>query len=43
MYDDAASKEMFIFLAKQELMHRDHLERILNELQNKLEEELEKK
>ena len=41
--DDAASKEMFIFLAKQELMHRDHLEKILNELQNKLEEELEKK
>lgn len=40
--DDLPSKEMFTFLAKQELMHRDHLEKILSELQNKLEEEFKK-
>ncbi len=40
--EDSSSKEMFMFLAKQELMHRDHLERILNDFQNQLEEELKK-
>lgn len=40
--DDAPSKEMFMFLAKQELFHRDHLERIMNDLQIQLEEELKK-
>lgn len=38
--DDLPSKEMFMFLAKQELSHRDHLERILNDLQSQLEKEL---
>ena len=36
-YDDQASKEMFIFLSRQELAHKDALERILNDLQAKLE------
>ncbi|MBI3813054.1 MAG: rubrerythrin [Nitrospinae bacterium] len=40
--EDLPSKEMFMFLAKQELAHRDHLERILNDLQTQLEEELKK-
>lgn len=39
-YDDQTSKEMFMFLAKQELYHKDMLERMLNELQQKLEEEI---
>ncbi|MBI5815192.1 MAG: rubrerythrin [Nitrospinae bacterium] len=39
-YEDTASKEMFIFLAKQELAHRDALERLLADLQTKLEKEL---
>ncbi|MEK6590661.1 MAG: ferritin family protein [Nitrospinota bacterium] len=38
--DDPPSKEMFMFLAKQELTHRDLLEKMLKELQNSLEEEL---
>ena len=36
-YEDQASREMFIFLSKQELAHKDTLERILNDLQAKLE------
>lgn len=36
-YEDQASREMFIFLSKQELAHKDALERILNDLQAKLE------
>ena len=39
-YDDPASKEMFVYLAKQELGHRDALEKILANLQEKLEKEL---
>lgn len=35
-YDDEASKEMFLFLAKQEMSHKDLLERILNDLDGKL-------
>jgi len=37
-YEDQASREMFLFLAKQELAHKDALERILNDLQSKLED-----
>lgn len=36
-YEDEASREMFIFLSRQELAHRDALERLLNDLQAKLE------
>jgi rubrerythrin len=36
-YEDPSSKDMFTFLAKQELAHRDALERLLNELEAKLE------
>lgn len=36
-YEDDASREMFIFLSKQELAHRDALERILGDLQARLE------
>ncbi|MBI4665376.1 MAG: hypothetical protein HY751_03075 [Nitrospinae bacterium] len=39
-YEDQASKEMFLFLAKQELSHRDTLERLLADLQAKLEQAL---
>lgn len=42
-YEDQTSKEMFMFLAKQELYHRDMLERMLNELQQKLEEAIGEK
>lgn len=37
-YEDEASREMFVFLAKQELSHRDVLERILSDLQRELVE-----
>ncbi len=37
-YEDESSKEMFVFLAKQELSHRDVLERILSELERELAE-----
>lgn len=40
-YDDQSSREMFLFLAKQELAHKDTLERILSELQSKLEKVIE--
>lgn len=36
-YEDQASKEMFLFLAKQEASHKDMLERILGDLEGKLE------
>lgn len=36
-YEDESSKEMFSFLAKQEEQHRIALERILSELEKKLE------
>ncbi len=36
-YEDQASREMFIFLSRQELAHKDALERILSDLQAKLE------
>ncbi|MBF0292185.1 MAG: hypothetical protein HQK86_08525 [Nitrospinae bacterium] len=36
-YEDEASREMFIFLSRQELAHKDALERLLNDLQAKLE------
>lgn len=36
-YEDPASKEMFIFLSRQELAHKDMLERILMDLQERLE------
>lgn len=36
-YDDQASKEMFIFLSKQEMAHKEMLERIFSDLQAKLE------
>lgn len=39
-YEDEASREMFIFLSKQELAHKDLLEKILNDLQAKLEKAL---
>jgi len=39
-YEDDASKEMFMFLARQELAHRDALERILADTQRQLEETL---
>lgn len=35
-YQDPASKEMFRFLAQQESKHREHLERILADLEEKL-------
>lgn len=37
-YEDEASKEMFLFLAKQEASHKDLLERILSDLEGKLEQ-----
>ncbi|MBF0169665.1 MAG: hypothetical protein HQK87_01025 [Nitrospinae bacterium] len=37
-YEDESSREMFIFLAKQELSHRDVLEKILNDLERALAE-----
>lgn len=37
-YEDESSKEMFVFLAKQELSHRDVLERILSDLERELVE-----
>lgn len=39
-YEEAASREMFHYLAKQELAHKDALERILTDLQKQLEAEL---
>jgi len=36
-YEDQASTDMFTFLAKQELSHRDALERLLKDLETKLE------
>jgi rubrerythrin len=36
-YEDQASRDMFVFLAKQELSHKDTLERILTDLQGQLE------
>lgn len=37
-YEDEASKEMFLFLAKQEASHKALLERILGDLEGKLEQ-----
>lgn len=37
-YEDATSKEMFLFLAKQEKMHRKRLESLMAELEEKLAE-----
>lgn len=37
-YTDDSSREMFVFLAKQELSHRDMLEKILSDLQRELAE-----
>ncbi len=36
-YDDPTSKEMFMFLANQEMAHKDKLENILSDLQKRLE------
>jgi len=36
-YEDRASREMFEFLAKQEMAHRDSLEKILIDLEKQLE------
>ncbi|MBI5184790.1 MAG: rubrerythrin [Nitrospinae bacterium] len=38
LYDDKASKEMFEYLARQELQHRINLENILNGLEAQLKE-----
>jgi rubrerythrin len=35
-YDDAASKEMFVFLANQEELHRQKLEKLLARLEEQL-------
>ncbi len=35
-YDDTASKEMFVYLANQEDKHRQKLERLLADLEEKL-------
>ncbi|MDH5542625.1 MAG: manganese catalase family protein [Nitrospinota bacterium] len=41
-YTDPVSKEMFLFLAKQEKSHQEQLERLLNSLEEQLAE-LQKK
>ena len=37
-YPDQASKDMFKFLAEQELQHKNALEGLLNDLEKKLEQ-----
>ena len=39
-YEDEASKEMFKFLAKQEMAHKDMLERLLSDLESQLQDAL---
>jgi len=36
-YEDKASREMFMFLAQQELSHKEKLEEILADMESKLE------
>jgi len=39
-YENEASSEMFRFLAKQEMAHKDMLERLLGDLESQLQEAL---
>jgi len=41
-YEEAISRDMFVFLAKQELAHKESLETLLFDLQAQLEEEMKK-
>ncbi|GMT41792.1 MAG: hypothetical protein IEMM0002_0203 [bacterium] len=36
-FDDPSSKDMFVFLAKQEKMHREKLEELITKLEEKLQ------